>query len=322
MNVFITGATGFIGRSVVRQLLEHHHHATLLLLPGEYSPFKADVRIVRGDITQAESLENLMADQEAVIHMAGTSGYRCWRDCRAINRRGTHNVVNEAVRSRVRRFIHVSSVSVYGRLSRVTLTEDYPYRKIGDPFGDTKIDAEQIIRRAAAKHKLELTIIRPTMVYGKDDNRFIPFLIRNLKKRDCCMIGSGNHSVDLIHISDVSDMIMRVLEDRHAIGSIYNLTHRENPTWKEMLEVIVRELNTAMPRRKIPYPLAIALAGFMEAASKFTGRPPRMTRHMVRSIGRQYHYSTERAEKDLGFVARVDPIDGMRDSVKNVVPAI
>lgn len=75
---------------------------------------------------------------DAVIHLAGCVGDQKWGSCITVNRDGTSTIAEEAIWSGVRRFIHLSSVSVYGRVPLVEIREDSPVRKIGDPYGDTR----------------------------------------------------------------------------------------------------------------------------------------------------------------------------------------
>ena len=317
MKVFVTGATGFVGKSIVRRLLADGYEVTALLLPAEPSLFDNEgVKIVRGDITEPLSLKGKMTGSDAIIHLAGAVGYGQSMDtCVRINRYGTYNVAREAIDSGARRFIHFSSVSVYGRVPGVPITEDQPLRKIGDPYGDTKVDAENILKEFAAKRWLDLTIVRPTVIYGPGDDKFLPKLIENLRSGRARIIGSGENTVDLIHVDDVADFISLLLKDKRSIGQVYNLTNPDNPSWKEFLSIVASEVGVSAPERHIPYGLALVLAGLMEFVASLTGKDARLTRYAIRVIGRQYHYVTDKASRELGFRPRIDLAEGIRECV-------
>ena len=122
-KIFITGASGFIGRAVVKRLKDNYE-LTLLLPEGESAVGLSGQNIVRGDVTRHRSLSGLIRDHDTVIHMAGSVGYQSWRNCMSINVDGSRNVIRQAVRAGVIRFIHMSSVSVYGRIPDIKITEE------------------------------------------------------------------------------------------------------------------------------------------------------------------------------------------------------
>lgn len=312
MNVFVTGATGFIGKRVTARCLKEGHGVTALLLPDEPGTGLEGCTLRRGDITRPETLAGAMDGADAVIHLAGAVGYGQTRKrCLAINRDGTKNVAAEAVRTGIRRFIHMSSVSVYGRKPDVPIDEDFPVRKIGDPYGDTKIDAELILTDLEHRNLLDLTIVRPTVIYGPGDVQFLPKLVENLKSGKARMIGSGANTVDLIHVNDVADFFMILLANSRAVGRTYNLSNPANPTWREMLNFVAIELGLPPVESAMPYTAAYLVAGLLEFIHLFRGAPPRLTRYSVRVVGRQYRYLTGRAAHELGYLPKVALFDGL-----------
>jgi len=316
MKLFITGATGFVGQGIVNRMSLDGHEMTTLLLPEEEIPAWGSVRCIRGDITRPETLVNAMEGMDAVIHLAGAVGYGVsWKECRRLNVTGTDNVVRFAVLSGVRRFIHMSSVSVYGRVWGKPLNEESPMKKINDPYGDTKIEAEKIVRAYEKKGELDLTVIRPTMIYGPGDRLFLPKLIENLNTGRARIIGKGEHAVDAIHVKDAADFVGLILKRPDTIGRTYNLNHPDNPAWKEFIAAVAVALGVRVPDRHIPYHLAMVLAGFLTLASRLTGKPPRVTRYGVRNVGRPYFYSTHRMTHEIGFQPKIGLIDGIRECV-------
>ncbi len=314
MRVLVTGASGFIGRRLLPALGAAGHEVTALLLPDDGAQLDGAVRVVRGDVTQAGSLAGLPAALDAIVHLAGAVGYgQTFARCTALNVEGTANIAREAVACGVRRFVHMSSVSVYGRVAGVRIDEDFPLRKIGDPYGDTKIDAEHVVTALAERGDLDLTVVRPTVIYGPGDDKFLPKLAENLRSGRARVIGSGANRVDAIHVDDAVDFLTHLLADPRAVGGVYNLNNPDNPTWSELVVLVARTIGVAPPRRHVPYGVALGLAALTEAFAYFRGRQPRLTRYAVRVIGRPYDYVTQRARDELGFVPRVDMRDAIRD---------
>ncbi len=315
-KIFLTGASGFIGRAVVKRLKDNYQ-LTLLLLPEEPVVGLGDLNIVRGDITRPRSLSGLIDGHDTVIHMAGSVGYQTWRNCLSINVDGTRNIIRKAVKAGVIRFIHMSSVSVYGRVPDIRITEEQPYKKIRDPYGDTKIEAEQLVRKQAEKNRIDLTVLRPTAVYGEGDNKFLPSLVENLKTGKLRIMGDGDHSVDLVNVVDVAESVYLALLKPESVGQTYNIANENNPSWNEFLKAACKELDIPYTDKHISYKLAYRLAGLIEFFSIFTGRPPRLSRYAVRLVGRQYNYSIGKTRRELGYEPSVDLLEGIRQCIRD-----
>jgi nucleoside-diphosphate-sugar epimerase len=317
MRLLVTGATGFLGRHLLPALRRAGHESVALLLPDERPPVwltETEAAVVRGDITRAETLSNVASGCDGVVHLAAAVGYGQQMDhCLRVNRDGTANVARAAEAAGARRFVQLSSVSVYGRTPDVRIDESAPLRKTGDPYGDTKIDAEEIL---AASSSLAVTCLRPTVIYGPGDVRFLGKLVENLRSGKAAVVGSGNNSVDAIHVLDVVPVVVRVLETPASIGRAYNLNHPGNPTWNALVTHVAGLLGVPAPTRHVPYPLALALAGALEVVARLSGKEPRLTRYAVRVIGRQYRYAVDRACDELGFSPRVELLAGVAELLK------
>ncbi len=320
MRVFLTGATGFLGKAISGRLGADGHTVTALLLPNDDERLAEGCTVVRGNITRPETLAGKLEGHDAVVHLAGAVGYgQTWEACIALNRDGTENVAKESLRAGVRRFLHMSSVSVYGRVPDVPIHEDRPMKKIGDPYGDTKIDAERLLSRMAGEEGLELTMLRPTVIYGPGDTLFLPKVIQNLRSKTPRIIGTGENRVNLVHVEDAADLVSLVIRSSRSIGRVYNLTHPDNPTWKHVLTAVASVLDLSPPEKRIPYRVAMVLAGVMEGASFFTRKPPMLTRYAVRNVGRQYLYRIDRVQEELGFTPSRDTLEGVCACAREVV---
>jgi nucleoside-diphosphate-sugar epimerase len=210
----------------------------------------------------------------------------------------------------------MSSVSVYGRVPDISITEDQPYKKIRDPYGDTKIEAELLAREIASECGMALTILRPTAVYGKGDNKFLPKLLENLRSGKFKMMGDGSHSVDLVNVIDVAESVSLALAHDQSIGQTYNIANERNPSWNAFLKFVSDELNIPYTSSYISYRLAYRIAGLMEGISRITGKPPRLSRYAVRLVGRQYNYVIDKAKRELGFKPSVDLLDGIQTCIR------
>jgi nucleoside-diphosphate-sugar epimerase len=313
VKLFVTGAGGFIGRNLLPRLTARGHAVTALLLPDEPGRGLGPARLVRGDITEPDGLVGMLADHDGVVHLAAAVGYgQRMEHCLRLNRDGTLHVAAAAVAAGARRFVHLSSVAVYGRAARGPICEDAPLRKTGDPYGDTKIDAEAIVRAHAARGELDLTVLRPTVVYGPGDDKFLPKLVANLRSGRARVVGSGAQRVDALHVDDLTRFIVDTIDDPRSVGRTYNLANPDNPAWRDFVAFLTRELGLPPPRGRVPYPLALATAAMLEVAGRVRGREPRLTRYAVRVVGRAYDYRPDRARSELGFAPRIPLEEGAR----------
>jgi nucleoside-diphosphate-sugar epimerase len=313
-NVLVTGATGFLGRRITARLLSAGYELTALVLPSERLDDRGRMRVVHGDIVRPETLNGHFHGHHAVVHLAGAVGYgQNFERCYALNRDGTANVAAAAAAAGARRFLHMSSVSVYGRVTGVALDEDAPLRKIGDPYGDTKIDAESVVTGFAGRGLLDTTILRPTVIYGPGDDKFLPRLVENLRSGKARVVGEGDNRIDLVHVDDVADLVVAALRAPRSIGRVYNVAHPGNPTWGEFLPQVAALLGVAPPTTRLPYPVAYAAAWALEVAARVRGDTPRLTRYAVRVVGKAYDYPVARAQSELGFDPKVELMRGIAE---------
>jgi nucleoside-diphosphate-sugar epimerase len=316
-KIFITGASTPSGRAVV-QRLKDNYPLTFLLPPGETASGISTKNIVRADITRARSMEGMLDGHDTVIHMASASGYRSWKDCLSINVDGSRNIIRNSVKAGVIRFIHLSSVAVYGRMPGSAITEDQPMKKIRDPSGDTMIDAEHIIRKMSEKHRIDLTVFRPAEPYGTGDEKFLTTLMERLRSGRFRMIGDGGNPVALVNTADVAEAVYLALLKPESAEQTYNLAADRNPSWNEFIEEVCRTMDIPFIPRHISYKSAFRQAILAEILSAFSNKPPGLNRYEVRLAGNSCAYSNRKAREELSFEPSVDPIGGVRDAVRKM----
>lgn len=196
----------------------------------------------------------------------------------------------------------------------MNLYEDAPCRKINDPYGDTKIDAEKILMEM--KDKLDITIFRPTVIYGKGDKMFLPPLSSKIRSGAFKIIGSGENRITLIHADDTARAIVMSLNNKKTYGKIYNLSNTDNLTVKELAELIAETVGHEKPLKHVPFRVALTAAGIMEILFPFFGKIPPVTRFAVRILGVQYNYMTDAVIRDLDFKPEIDIRKGIVDALK------
>ncbi|MEE9161328.1 MAG: NAD(P)-dependent oxidoreductase, partial [Candidatus Neomarinimicrobiota bacterium] len=198
MRIFLTGASGFIGKNLVGYLLERDCRLTCLLRNPARLPesLRSRVNVITGDLTLPDAqLERAVADAEAVIHLAGQLWSHTFEDYDRVNRRGTEALVKVTAPSvaTVRRFVMVSSLAAAGPAKMgQPLTESSPPAPVSW-YGKTKLAGEQALKGAP----FPWTVLRPCMVYGPHDRglrRFFTLAARHIRP----LLHRGHMEVSLV----------------------------------------------------------------------------------------------------------------------------
>src|SRR5919109_3853555 len=173
MRLLITGATGLLGGHLIKELQQRGEDIRVLVLPVENADKlkKQGVEVVRGDITDASTLEPAVKDVELIFHLAGMMGvWRPLSDYRLVNVNGSENLYMAAQRAGVRRFVHTSSHTVYGLGHSRFLTENDPLRPDPDPYSLTKAEGDRLLQRLLLTRDIETVILRPGTFFGPGDH--------------------------------------------------------------------------------------------------------------------------------------------------------
>lgn len=260
-TVAVTGATGFLGRYVVRVLAARGANVVgVVRNPGRVPELAAVCRALRrADLADPDALARGFEGAEAVVSNAALLPVRNWRmaDHEQTNVQGTENVLRAAAAAGVQRIVHVSSVSVYRGGSGPT-DEHRPLATkrgwLDHAYGISKARAETRAWEIAGALGLALTTLRPCLIYGAFDTNFMPFL-RALLAPSVTALPVGLR-LPMVYAGDVAEAVARALERDVAIGRAYNVTDDPGTFW-----TFVDAWRTAggrTPRFVLPLPVPFA----------------------------------------------------------------
>lgn len=306
----VTGATGFIGKRLVARLLDDGHELRALLLPDEQSPFGGDVQVVRGDVTDAESLRSATGGASRVYHLAAFVGD--WGDedlIRAINVTGTRNVLEAAVASACERFVMVSSVVVYGsQLWDGDCDEDAPREHGCGPYSRTKRESEELALGFDSLGRIPVSVVRPGNVYGPGSKNWVDLPVSALRAGQWIHVDGGDGDATLAYVDNVVDVIARAGDSEKAAGRIYNANDGSGVTWRQYAGDLARIAGAKEPTRSIPRSVALALGWTMERGWKLFRRSgrPLITREAVTLLASRACVPIERARRELDYDPPVD----------------
>jgi dihydroflavonol-4-reductase len=306
MNIFITGATGFIGTRVAQRLLASRH--TLRCLVRKPSAAAEQLKqvgaeLTAGDVMDRESLSRAMRGCDRVIHLAGL--YSFWeRDpglFHAVNVTGTANVMECALEANVAKVVHVSTVGVYGKPA------DVPFTEISRPgpvrFGryfQTKAEADTLVWELHRTRALPAVVVYPCAVVGAGDPKATGQYIRDLIDRRLPATVFDDSVLTFVHVNDVAEAIVRALEKEGNIGERY-IVGAQRLSFREVALMVAELSGVRLPGMHLPGWVATVNAYLLTWLAGLTGKPPLwgMSVDQMQVMREGFRADGGKAERDL-----------------------
>ena len=312
-TVLVTGAGGFLGGALARQLAAEGVNVRALIRNRAKAGYITDVpgiTLVDGDLENELSLKKAVEGCAIVFHVAAALGGSPDLQAR-INIEGTRLLATAAAHAGVKRFVHVSSIAIYGFTDLPDLiTEDTPPSASEFTYTVTKRAAEGVLKLVAAQTGMAYSIIRPGMIYGAGSTNWTLALFKHAKRAPVLFPGEGDGSAHPIYIDDVVDMILRMATDDRALGQVFNCTPDPAPTWREWLLGYARLAGGHQQWRAIPPFLAHMGAGLgMMFAPAGSGR--RDLPEILEMFLSRVTFSTAKGRELLGWEQKISLAEGI-----------
>lgn len=324
MNL-VTGATGLLGSHIVEQLRRRGEPVRVLVRPGSDRRWleTQGVEFAEGDVTDSASLAAACAGVDAVYHSAAKVGdWGPWEEFQRITIDGTHNMVEAAIAAKVRRFVHISSISCYGYHTRdvkVDETFDLGYKLYGWAYySKSKIAAERIVWDAHKQGRIEVTVIRPAWIYGERDRTTIARLYDMLKKGRAKILGRGDNRLNVVYAGNIAEAAIEAAGRDDCNGEAFNCSNDGRITQKEYFTLLAKAIGVPPPRIHVPYRVAYSVGFVLECLGHLFKwqKPPFVTRYAVWLMGRRSYFSAEKARQKLGWKATVPYEQGIPRTVE------
>jgi nucleoside-diphosphate-sugar epimerase len=306
MKALVTGATGFIGSILVRELLSKGHEVRALALPGENTANleAVGVTITRGDLTDPESLRGICAGCDVVFHLAArvTDWGNRARFYSAILG-ATRNLLREAAGA-AGRLVYISSIAALGLGSHLKgVPETAAPRKSGVPYNDAKADTEALVREYHDSGKIDCVIVRPANVTGPG-SVWVTDIIERMRDMMVPLIDGGRHSASLVYVDSLVDGIIRAGTIDTARGKAYHF----RDDWRVSWERYIADLGAFIGKRahgNVPFRAAWTAGRLLEAVlNPLNVRAP-LTRLAAGVMGRDNDVDTTLARMELGWRSTV-----------------
>lgn len=309
----ITGVGGFIGKRLAGRALEEGMTVRGLdVSPEAAAAAEAlGVEVVVGDITDPSAAARMCEGADGVVHTAAiVREDGPWDLFRRINVQGAETVARAARDAGARRFVHLSSVMVYGFHYPHGVDESGPLRGDDNPYCTTKIESEQALQALAAPGDLDLVVVRPGDVYGPGSQPWVVRPLELMGKGLFALPRGGRGYINPIYVDNLVDGIFLALRTEHT-GEAYNLTDGVAVTYAEYFGRLAR-MAGIRPPRVVPEPVLRVAFALIERGFELAGTEPPARAQALNYLIRPGAYSIEKAHRKLGFEPRVDLEEGMR----------
>ncbi|CAK0772912.1 putative dihydroflavonol 4-reductase [uncultured Gammaproteobacteria bacterium] len=320
MTIFVTGATGFIGSAVARQLLAAGKVVRVLVRAGSdrRNLDGLAVETVEGDLNDRRSLERGLAGCRGLFHIA--ADYRLWvPDPDTIYRTNvdaTRTLMEAALAAGVGRIVHTSSVATLGLHADATPADETSPVTLDDMIGHykrSKFLGEEVVRTMVAERGLPAVIVNPSTPVGPGDIKPTPtgrMIADAAAGRMPAYVDTG---LNIVHVEDVAAGHLLAFE-RGRIGQCYVLGG-DNLSLRDILHEIARITGHAPPRLRLPHAVVLPIALVVEGWARLTGmRDPMVTLDGVRMARKHMFFTSAKAERELGYRHRPAP-EALQDAI-------
>jgi nucleoside-diphosphate-sugar epimerase len=309
MDVAVTGASGFVGATLVRSLLARGDRVRALVRdPGAAICRLPAVRVFQGDLADPGRVPaEFVAGADVLYHCAAE--IRDERRMNATNIEGTRALARLAA-GRIGRWVHLSSASVYGAVRSGRIVEGSPLRP-DSVYGGTKVESEAIVQAAAAAGGFGFVILRPSNVFGIGMPGVSLFKLFAMIDRGLfCFVGQPNAVMNYVHVDNAAAALVLAGTRDAAAGRTYNVS--DQMPIEDLAAIVAGEIGVRRPARRLPeVPLRI-VAG---ALGWVPGMP--LAHRNLDALTQRASYASDRIREELGYEPAVSLEAGLRELARN-----
>jgi len=317
-NIFLTGATGFIGSFVAEQLIQQEHQVTCLIRQNSKLKWLNDlpICILRGSLTDPQTYLPELQNADYVIHLAGVTKARDPEKFYQGNVEPTSFLLSTLAEKdiRIKKFLMVSSQAAVGPSpSPEPVNEDFPCQPLTQ-YGRSKWQTELIASNF--QKKLPVTIIRPCAVYGPRDTDIYHFF-RLLKYGLNLMVGHVDQLVNVVFVEDCAQGIIQATFSENTVGKTYFICEETPYYWSQFAAMTGKIMNKKYLTLKLPYPLVNTITYFIELVANITDRNTILSREKMLEVREPYwRVSSARARKDFDYKTQYPAEKGIEKTIR------
>lgn len=311
-KIVISGITSSLGLSLARMLHQKGFQVCGFARTVEKarSLLPESIELKSMDLLDHESLNCLVEGTDSVIHLAALSSL--WgkeEDFYRVNVEGTKKMVDAFRLGKARRFVHVSTPSLYFDFKdQIDIPEEAFSNRFVNYYVKTKKMAEEIVDKA----ELNCLTIRPRAIFGPHDRSLLPRVLKTCSEKGIPQFRKQNPVIDVTYVDNVAHAICLCLEAPDSLaGQKYNITNGEPTNLWDLLSILLQKLSLPTRFWKIPYPLAYAGAALAEWNGRLKNKEPVLTRYGVGVMTFSQTLSIKKAVQELGYAPIVSLQEGI-----------
>lgn len=316
----VTGGTGFIGRYLVRRLIEEGHTVRVLARSVDKARdlFGDAIEVIEGDISKVEALKKGVDRADYLFHLAAQVGdYGPKKEFYRVNVEGTRALLDawEEANGGDKKgcFVYMSTNAVTGMKRTKVTDESAPYSNTGGHYGITKGIAEKMILDRCAENGLHGVVVRPSVVYGPGSTNWVLRPLERIKAGKMIYIDGGRGYCWHVYVDNLIDAVILAAESDKAAGEIFIISDGNNETtWREYFTKLAICAGCPTDAKNLPKFVAMTAGRAMYLLYKLFSIKPVLTPMNVGILTSGAGVSIEKAKTILGYKPKVDLDEGMR----------
>ncbi len=314
-TVLITGANGFVGSRLCRRLMTDGYKVIAGVREGCNTDRLKGLELAYryGDITQPDTLPDMIAGVDYIVHNAGVVKVNRPETFFAVNRDGTENLLKAVAESEtVKKLVYISSMAAAGPSKKARpLTEDDEPNPI-TAYGRSKLAGEEVIRKY--KDTVNAVIIRPPGIYGPGDKEMYAFF-QIVNNRIAPYLGRLSRKLQLVHVDDLAYGVARALGADTQSGRVYFIAENKSYNYRELVGHLCRAVDRFCLPIYVPGFILRIIAWLSEHTMSIFGKTPMFTVEKADEILADWETDVSRARDELGFESQIPFPQGARETV-------
>ncbi|MCF8060682.1 MAG: NAD(P)-dependent oxidoreductase [Bacteriovoracaceae bacterium] len=305
MRVLVTGASGFIGNRLCHELSDAQFSVVATGRSPSCSDLPQNCEYFSGELNSSEFLKKILINVDAIVHCAGKAGtWGPYEEFFEANVTLTKDLIEEAKRAHVKRFIHLSSPSIFFQFrDQYQLKENELSKTFINAYAKTKFLSEEVVSDAHGSEFLTMCL-RPRGVIGAGDGNWLPRIIQLYDDRKLIIPGSGKNQTDFTSCKNLIELIRKCLEGPDEYyGETYNISNDEPYELWKFITKAMSALNKKRPIKRLPLGLLMAFARISEFLAKLLKKKeePKLLPIKIGIAAFSMTLNVEKAKSVLGY---------------------
>jgi nucleoside-diphosphate-sugar epimerase len=312
MKILLTGATGFVGSSLLNALADKGHDISVLVRnrKRKAEDFPCKVTLFYGDITKAEGMREALKGIEVIIHLAGLTKALSWEEYYNANAKSCGDLLDARDLNTFKQFIFTSSQAALGPSKDGNPKKEEDGYAPLSRYGESKMMGEEIVKKAGACY----TIIRPSSIYGENDHEFYP-LFKSVRRGFKLILGDGKKSVNMLYVKDLVRAILLIAGNEKAYNKVYNVCDGFSYNWIDINNAAEKASGRKCRTIKLPMFTAGALAYINTLIEFIVKKPLLLNKEKLKEMKESYWLmSCDKIKNELGFKCKTSLEEGFKNA--------